>query len=708
MRFLITGGAGFMGSNFVRFILRNYSDVDVIVYDKLTYAGRKENLHDVWNDRRFSFIKADICDEKTLTQVVKEYEPSVVVNFAAESVTADTIVYVHENGVISVKTIAEFFDELKARYGVLSDGFYEVVEVPSYANIRVLGYYAGMGHWIKVKKITRHPYKGTVVRIRQRWGEVTLTPNHSIYDASLKLTTPTEVAEVLAVRKLNYLPRPINELSINIHNSTLEGEYIRVKRSKCSLKRSFNVKRERDEIKALLKLIAAYIAEGWISYNGLEYSVCITNSDIGWLKDIAKGLELISDSSYDFTLRKDCVWQLHIPSKTLYEFLKHYCGVRARNKRMPNFIYRLPYKLQEFFIEQLVKGDGYIYNYRNVEMFKYTTTSRILAAQLGLLLLIMGKNLTYYIRNKETSCEYDIKITNKYWPLHAKRIEKETLSYEGYVYDIELEHVHNFACGLGFIVVHNTHVDRSINEPSPFLRTNVLGTFVILEVVRKYEVPLFIHLSTDEVYGDLPENASASEDYPLRPSSPYSASKASADLLIQGYRRTYGVPVIIVRPCNNYGPYQYPEKLIPKTIIRALHNRPIPIYGKGDQVRDWLFVEDFCEALDLIVRKGRKGEIYNIPGFNEKRNIDVVKAILKLMNKPLSLIKHVADRPGHDRRYSMVGDKIVALGWKPKTKWIEGLRKTINWYLNNAWWWKPLLTDKYFMSETPWETTIKG
>lgn len=253
-----------------------------------------------------------------------------------------------------------------------------------------------------------------------------------------------------------------------------------------------------------------------------------------------------------------------------------------------------------------------------------------------------------------------------------------------------------------------THVDRSINEPSPFLRTNVFGTFVILEVVRKYNIPLFIHLSTDEVYGDLPENISASEDHPLRPSSPYSASKASADLLIQGYRRTYGVPAIIVRPCNNYGPYQYPEKLIPKTIIRALHNRPIPIYGRGDQVRDWLFVEDFCEALDAVTRKGKAGEIYNIPGFNEKRNIDVVKSVLKLMNKPFSLVKHVADRPGHDRRYSMMGDKIIALGWKPKTEWIEGLKKTINWYLNNTWWWKHLLRDKYFTSETPWKIATKG
>ena len=248
-----------------------------------------------------------------------------------------------------------------------------------------------------------------------------------------------------------------------------------------------------------------------------------------------------------------------------------------------------------------------------------------------------------------------------------------------------------------------THVDRSINEPAPFLKTNVLGIFNILEVARRYDVPLIIHISTDEIYGDLWGEESADEDSPLRPSSPYSASKAAGDLLCQAYWRTYRLPVIIVRPCNNYGPYQYPEKFIPKIIIRALHNKPIPIYGKGEQIRDWLYVEDFCEALDIIIRKGSKGEAYNVPGFNERRNVEVVEAILRLMGKPLSLIRYVEDRPGHDRRYAMKGDKILALGWKPRTSWLEGLNRTIRWYVENEWWWRPLLSDEYFKVDTPWK-----
>ena len=247
-----------------------------------------------------------------------------------------------------------------------------------------------------------------------------------------------------------------------------------------------------------------------------------------------------------------------------------------------------------------------------------------------------------------------------------------------------------------------THVDRSINEPAPFLKTNVLGIFNILETARRLEIPLVVHISTDEVYGDLWGKEPVDEEAPFKPSSPYSASKASGDLLCQAYWRTYRLPVIIVRPSNNYGPYQYPEKFIPKIIIRALHNKPIPIYGRGDQVRDWLYVEDFAEALDIVINKGSKGETYNIPGFNERKNLEVVKTILKLMNKPLSLIKHVEDRPGHDRRYAMKGNKILALGWKPKTPWVAGLKKTIKWYVENEWWWKPLLSDDYFRLDTPW------
>jgi len=247
-----------------------------------------------------------------------------------------------------------------------------------------------------------------------------------------------------------------------------------------------------------------------------------------------------------------------------------------------------------------------------------------------------------------------------------------------------------------------THVDRSINNPAPFVKTNILGVFTLLEVARKLETPLIVHISTDEVYGDLWDREPVDEDAPFRPSSPYAASKAAGDLLCQAYWRTYRLPVIIVRPSNNYGPYQYPEKLIPRTIIRALHNMPIPLYGGGNQVRDWLYVGDFVEALDIIIFRGARGEAYNVPGFNEKRNREVVETILKLMHKPLTLIKYVEDRPGHDRRYAMKGDKILSLGWRPKTPWIEGLKKTIEWYLKNRWWWEPLLNDTYFASDIPW------
>ena len=247
-----------------------------------------------------------------------------------------------------------------------------------------------------------------------------------------------------------------------------------------------------------------------------------------------------------------------------------------------------------------------------------------------------------------------------------------------------------------------THVDRSIRDPEPFIRTNVVGTFALLEAARKLDVPLLIHVSTDEVYGDIGDGPPSAEDSSFKPSSPYSASKAAGDLLCQAYWRTYRLPVRIVRPSNNYGPYQYPEKLIPRVILRAVHNLPIPIYGSGRQVRDWLHVEDFCRALDVVMKRGSNGEAYNVPGFNERTNLEVVEAILDILDKPRSLIRFVADRPGHDTRYAMKGDKILALGWRPQVPWLEGLRRTVQWYLENEWWWRPLLSDSFFSSDIPW------
>ena len=237
-----------------------------------------------------------------------------------------------------------------------------------------------------------------------------------------------------------------------------------------------------------------------------------------------------------------------------------------------------------------------------------------------------------------------------------------------------------------------SHVDRSILDPGLFLRTNVLGTGVLMDACRKYGIARFHQVSTDEVYGDLPldrPDLFFTERTPLHASSPYSASKASSDLLVLAYCRTFGLPVTISRCSNNYGPYQFPEKLIPLMIANALADKPLPVYGKGENVRDWLYVEDHCAAIDLIVRRGRGGEIYNIGGHNERTNLQVVKTILKELDKPESLIRFVTDRPGHDLRYAIDPAKIHAeLGWLPETTFDEGIRRTVRWYLSHKEWWR--------------------
>ena len=244
-----------------------------------------------------------------------------------------------------------------------------------------------------------------------------------------------------------------------------------------------------------------------------------------------------------------------------------------------------------------------------------------------------------------------------------------------------------------------SHVDRSIENPEIFLVTNILGTQVLMDACRKYGIKRYHQVSTDEVYGDLPldrPDLFFTEETPIHTSSPYSASKASADLLVQAYHRTYGLPVTISRCSNNYGPYHFPEKLIPLMIANALNDKSLPVYGQGLNVRDWLYVEDHCKAIDLIIHKGKIGEVYNIGGHNEKANIDIVKIILKLLGKPESLITYVADRKGHDMRYAIDPTKIHnELGWLPETKFEDGIVKTVKWYLENKPWWEKIITGEY-------------
>ena len=244
-----------------------------------------------------------------------------------------------------------------------------------------------------------------------------------------------------------------------------------------------------------------------------------------------------------------------------------------------------------------------------------------------------------------------------------------------------------------------SHVDRSIHNPEIFLITNILGTQVLLDMARKYQVKRYHQVSTDEVYGDLPldrKDLFFTESTPIHTSSPYSASKASSDLLVQAYHRTYKLPVTISRCSNNYGPYHFPEKLIPLVISRAMKHESIPVYGKGENVRDWLYVEDHCEAIDLIIRKGKVGEVYNIGGHNEKTNLEVVKLILRHLGKPETLIAYVTDRAGHDLRYAIDPSKIAKeLGWMPKTKFDDGIKLTIDWYIKNQAWTQSVLSGDY-------------
>ena len=245
-------------------------------------------------------------------------------------------------------------------------------------------------------------------------------------------------------------------------------------------------------------------------------------------------------------------------------------------------------------------------------------------------------------------------------------------------------------CNIIFNFAAETHVDRSIIDAGIFVKTDVLGTYNLLEYARRHDVKKYIQISTDEVYGSIEKGSFKEEDI-LDPSSPYSASKAGADLLVKAYFKTHGLPVLITRSSNNFGPYQYPEKLIPVLILNALHDKPLPIYGEGKNIRDWIYVLDNCEAIDFVFQKGKVGEVYNIGAGNERANIEIANLILKELNKPKSLIRFVKDRPGHDFRYSLNCEKIKKLGWIPRYNFEDALKETIEWYRDNEWWRRALL-----------------
>ena len=308
----------------------------------------------------------------------------------------------------------------------------------------------------------------------------------------------------------------------------------------------------------------------------------------------------------------------------------------------------------------------------------------------------IGSNFIRYVLKKHpryTIINLD-KLTYAGNPENLKNIEKNP-DYEFVHGDIcDKKMVNELAARVECIInfAADTHVDRSIIASEDFIRTNIFGTFTLCEAAKKFNHSCYLQVSTDEVYGSI-ENGSFTEHSPLEPNSPYSASKAAADLILLSFIKTDGFPVIIVRPSNNFGPFQYPEKLIPLFVTNALENQPLPLYGDGRNVRDWLFVEDNCEAIDLVLHKGKPGDVYNIGGGNELPNIKITETILGILNKPKTLIKYVKDRAGHDRRYSIDSSKIrKELGWEPKHNFESAIRETIEWYVSNRPWWENVKT----------------
>jgi len=314
---------------------------------------------------------------------------------------------------------------------------------------------------------------------------------------------------------------------------------------------------------------------------------------------------------------------------------------------------------------------------------------------------IIGLDKLTYAGNLENLASLTQEQKERFKFIKGDICNSELVEYIFQEYDVD--GVINFAA--------ESHVDRSIHDPQIFLRTNVIGTQTLLDVAKKYwlvdgkwkEGRKFLQVSTDEVYGSLGKEGYFTESTPLDPHSPYSASKASSDLIVKAYHDTYGMPINITRCSNNYGPYQFPEKLIPLMIWNALNHKELPVYGDGKQIRDWLYVEDHCKAIDLVFEKGRSGEVYNIGGHNEKENIEIVKLIINYLQEKTkdkeineSLIKHVKDRLGHDRRYAIDPTKIKnELGWEPETKFEQGIKQTIDWYLDNQEWMKKVITGEY-------------
>ena len=654
MKFLVTGGAGFIGANFIHYWLKNHPDDQIVNLDAETYAANHANLRKIESNINYIFIKGNICNRVVVDQAMKGVDK--VVHFAAESIPGNIYIPINSNTGTRMLTFEELWNEQKKKNPACKTEKGEAIFIRG-KQTKTLSFLNG-GQWMPVKAITRHYYKGKIVKLAQKWGIIEATPNHSIYSANLALSNPQDNPELLVVRQVNEHKRKFKAVD-----------------------------------KKLLTILAAYITEGNATFNKANgaYIVEIGQKDRLWLESLGKIIKVRFGCNFSISKGrkgKFTFFHLQISNKRVFSYLKKTCGQYCDGKFFPNWIFDLPAVGREFFWNKLLEGDG-------TKDGRYTTTSPKLANQLSLLLTLQGKKFTVFERNHpiyKRSFEFKTVSDGVHYGLNQKK--KTEIDYDGWVYDLEIEKTHNFVCGIGNVVCHNTHVDRSITGPAVFVMTNVVGTQVLLDAALKYKVKRFHHISTDEVFGSLKLGSTEkfNEQTLFQPNSPYSASKAGSDHLVRAYYQTYGLPVTITNTSNNYGPYQFPEKLIPLAVTNLLEGKPVPVYGDGKNVRDWLYVADHCRAIDLVLQKGKVGETYCIGGLTEDiSNLAIVKKILKIMGKSGDLIEFVTDRPGHDRRYALDWTKAKnELGYQPEYDFDAYLAQTIDWYKNNRSWWQPI------------------
>ena len=677
---LVTGGAGFIGSNFIRHILNTHPDYRIINIDKLTYCGNRNNLKDVQQSKNYMFIKGDICDPKTVSQAMKGCD--LIINFAAQTHVdrsiKDSSEFIRTNieglqvlldaaGKCKVKRFLQIscYDE-KTR-ALTTEGLKTFKELKKGDRVFSLN---ALTHKIELKpveKVIIQQYSGEMIHFKNKRIDLFVTPNHRMFILNTKRKLVVEEADKVSRRSIFYFP---------------EGYWKGKNESDIYIKGHGRVKAE-----DLMYILGIFIGDGFTAYQ--EKSM-VTKSGLTreeFLKKARdkrtgrfKKIEMASDYKakchsyriffdipesdrcrkkvektltnlgikYNFHKGKAGT-HLYFTSKVFMKLFDK-CGKGARNKHIPRWALNYSPKYLRYLLQGMLDSDG------SRNRVYYTASERLAA---DICELCIKLKLKPSIHKRHTAMFFNgRKIEgNSYYifigrtPMSITRNRNNKVKYTGKIWCVKVKDNKNLV------------VERN-------------GRFVFCG-------------NTDEVYGDVKRGLSKEKDA-LLPNSPYAATKAAADLLCRAYFKTYKLPVIIARSSNNFGPYQYPEKVMPLFMTNAIENRALPLYGDGRNVRDWIYVVDNCSALDLVLHRGRPGEIYNIGGGNQIRNIKIAREILTLLGRDKEQISFVTDRPGHDRRYALDSAKIKELGWEAEYNFKKALRLTIEWYISNEWWWRPL------------------